>query len=92
MCRIRPICCRIILNGYKTQYNWGKEEGKMENAQGKIDHQFVKAKRIEMYPDKIVLFDASATKCSAKNPDYKMTAKKIEYYPGNQTITYGLSY
>ena len=92
MLQLTDAQARIILNGYKTQYNWGKEEGKMENAQGKIDHQFVKAKRIEMYPDKIVLFDASATKCSAKNPDYKMTAKKIEYYPGIQTISYGVSY
>ena len=86
MLQLTDAQARIILNGYKTQYNWGKEEGKMENAQGKIDHQFVKAKRIEMYPDKIVLFDASATKCSAKNPDYKMTAKKIEYYPAQKLL------
>lgn len=83
---------RIVLNGYRTQYNWGKETGSMEDADGKIDHQYVKAKRIEFYPDKVVLFEASATKCSAKNPDYKMTAKKIEYYPGVQTISYGVSY
>ena len=83
---------RIILNGYRTQYNWGKETGQMEDAVGKIDHQYVRAKRIELYPDKVVLFEASATKCSAKNPDYKMTAKKIEYYPGVQTISYGVSY
>lgn len=83
---------RIILNGYRTQYNWGKETGSMEDAVGKVDHQYVKAKRIEFYPDKVVLFDASATKCSAKKPDYKMTAKRIEYYPGIETISYGVSY
>ena len=83
---------RIILNGYRTQYNWGKETGQMEDAVGKVDHQYVKAKRVEFYPDKVVLFDASATKCSAKNPDYRMTAKRVEYYPGIQTISYGVSY
>ena len=92
MLQLTDAQARIILNGYKTQYNWGKETGKMENAEGKIDHQYVKAKRIEFYPDKVVLYDASATKCSAKNPDYRMTAKKIEYYPGIQTISYGVSY
>lgn len=83
---------RIILNGYRTQYNWGKETGSMEDADGKIDHQYVKAKRIELYPDKVILYNASATKCSAKKPDYKMTAKRIEYYPGIETISYGVSY
>ncbi|MDD6163760.1 MAG: LPS-assembly protein LptD, partial [Anaerovibrio slackiae] len=92
MLQLTDAQARIILNGYKTQYNWGKETGKMENAEGKIDHQYVKAKRIEFYPDKVVLYNASATKCSAKNPDYHMTAKKIEYYPGIQTISYGVSY
>lgn len=92
MLQLTDAQARIILNGYRTQYNWGKETGSMEDADGKIDHQYVKAKRIEFYPDKVVLFDASATKCSAKNPDYKMTAKKIEYYPGVQTISYGVSY
>lgn len=83
---------RIILTGYRTQYNWGKETGQMEDANGKIDHQYVKAKRIELYPDKVVLFDASATKCSAEHPDYRMTAKRIEYYPGVETISYDVSY
>ena len=92
MLQLTEAQARIILNGYRTQYNWGKETGSMEDAQGKIDHQYVKAKRIEFYPDKVVLYNASATKCSAKKPDYRMTAKKIEYYPGIETISYGVSY
>lgn len=92
MLQLTPAQARIILNGYHTQYNWGKETGRMENAEGKIDHQYVKAKRIELYPDKIILYNATASKCGAKNPDYHMKADRIEYYPGVETISYGVSY
>ena len=35
MLQLTDAQARIILNGYKTQYNWGKETGKMEDAKGR---------------------------------------------------------
>lgn len=90
--QLTPAQARIILNGYRTQYNWGKQIGHMEDVSGKIDSKYVKASRVEFYPEKVVLFNTSMTKCNAKNPDYRMTANKVEYYPGIETISYGCKY
>lgn len=92
MLQLTPAQARIILTGYKTQYNWGKQTGQMEDVNGKLDSKYVKASRIELYPDKVILFNAFMSKCGAKNPDYHMTADRVEYYPGVETISYNCKY
>lgn len=81
MLQLTPDQARIVLDGYRIQYNYGKKLGSMEDISGKIDHQYIKAKRIELYPDRMVLFQASATKCPGIRPDYHIGAEKIEVYP-----------
>lgn len=83
---------RIKLDGYKTEYNYATQLGKMENVSGKVDHQYIKAARVEFYPDKTILYDGTATKCSAKKPDYHVSAKKMEIYPNDKMIMYDVDY
>ena len=83
---------RIKLDGYKTEYNYATQIGKMENVSGKVDHQYIKAARVELYPDKTILYDGTATKCSAKNPDYHVSAKKMEIYPNDKMVMYDVDY
>lgn len=92
MVQMTPGQAKIVMDGYKIQYNYGKKTGSMEDASGKIDHEYIKGKRIEMYPDKIIVYDGTMTKCSAINPDYHTSASKIEVYPGDKMICYDLKF
>ncbi|MBE6099396.1 MAG: LPS-assembly protein LptD [Anaerovibrio sp.] len=92
MLQMTPEQAKIILDGYKTQYNYSTKTGKMEDAQGKVDHQYIKAKRIELYPDKIVAYDGYMTKCSAIHPDYRSSASMIEIYPNDKIICHDLKF
>ena len=71
---------RLILDGYKTAYNYGKKTGTMDKAVGKLDQEYIKGEKIEFYPDKVIIYNGTMTKCSAKNPDYHTSAEKIEIW------------
>lgn len=93
MLQMTPGQHRIALDGYKTKYNYGRQTGQMEDASGKVDHQYITAKRIEFYPDEVILYDGTTTKCSAKHPDYHISAKKIEIYKSaNRMVLYDVKY
>jgi len=92
MLQMTPDQAKIILDGYRTQYNYGTKIGHMEDVNGKVDHQYIKAKRIELYPDKIIAYDGYMTKCSAANPDYRCTASMIEIYPNDKMICYNMKF
>ena len=74
------------IDGWKLAYNYGTGIGTIEDAQGRVAHQYISGKKIEIYPDKIVIHDGTATKCSAKQPDYHTSAKLIEIYPNDKAI------
>lgn len=79
---------RITLDGYKTYYNYGTKMGTMENVKGKVDHEYVTGKRFEFYPNRVVIYDGTITKCSAKEPDYHESAEKIIIWPNDRMILY----
>ena len=83
---------RIILDGYKTQYNYKKQLGHMQDAKGKMGHHYIRAQRIELFPKEIVLYNATASKCSAEHPDYHMSADKIVYVPNVKTVYHNIKY
>lgn len=90
--QMTPDQMRIILTGYKTQYDYTRGLGKMEEAHGKAGNKYIKAKRVELYPDLIVIYEGHATKCSAEHPDYHMQAERIEIYPDGRMIAYKVKY
>ena len=92
MVQMTPGQAKIVMDGYKIQYNYGKKTGSMEDVSGKVDHEYIKGKRVEMYPDKIVIYDGTMTKCSAINPDYHSSASMIEIYPGDKMICHNLKF
>lgn len=92
MLQMTPDQMKVILSGYKTHYDYNRSLGKMEDVIGKAGNKYIRGKRIELYPDVTVIYDGSATKCSAKNPDYRMEADRIELYPDGRIISYNVRY
>ena len=72
---------RVTLDGYKTVYNYGKKTGTMGEAYGKAGEYYLTGKRFEFYPDHIVVYDGTQTKCGAKGPDYHVSAERMEIWP-----------
>ena len=54
--QMTPDQMRIILTGYKTQYDYTRGLGKMEEAHGKAGNKYIKAKSVELYPDLIFIY------------------------------------
>ena len=86
MLQITPGQSTITLDGFKTFYRYGAQTGTMEAAEGKVDHQYVTGKKFEFYPDKIIIYDGTATKCNAKKPDYHTSGDKITIYPNDRMV------
>lgn len=72
---------RVTLDGYKTVYNYGKKTGTMGEAEGKMGEYYLTGKRFEFYPDHIVVYNGTQTKCGAKSPDYHLSAERMEIWP-----------
>lgn len=72
---------RVTLDGYNTVYNYGKKTGTMGEANGKAGEYYISGKRFEFYPDYVVVYDATQTRCNAHNPDYHVSAEKMEIWP-----------
>lgn len=83
---------RITLDGYRTVYNYGTQTGLMGAARGKAGEYYITAKRFEFYPDHIVAYDATQTKCSAKRPDYHLSAEKMELWEGKVMKMYKIKF
>lgn len=77
---------RITLDGFATRYNYAARTGTMGEAKGKIDRYYITGKRFEFYPDHYVVYNGTATKCSAVKPDYDWAADKIAIYPDDKLV------
>ena len=87
-----PAQTRVRLEGFRTEYNYDKKTGKMFNADGKVGNHYVKGKKIEFYPDRVIIYKGTATKCGAKKPDYHMRAEKIEVFPNDIMVLYDIDF
>ena len=77
---------RVTLDGYRINYNYQKRTGTMAEAKGKVGAYYMTGKRFEFYPDKIVVYDGTQTKCGAEKPDYHLSADVAELYPGDRLV------
>ena len=84
--QMTPGQVRVTLDGYKAHYNYGAKTGSLEDVKGKAGAHYITGKRFEFYPDKIVVYDGTESKCGAKKPDYHLSAKKIVYYPNQKIV------
>ncbi len=92
MLQITQDAPRITLDGYNAVYNYGSGIGTMDSAKGKAGEYYVSGKRFEFYPDHVVIHDGSQTRCSAKNPDYSLTAERIEIFPNQIMRMYNVKF
>ena len=81
MLQFTPNAPHVTLDGYNMIYNYGKKVGTADFAEGKADDYYISGKRFEFYPDHIVVYDATQTKCGAKIPDYHLSAERMEIWP-----------
>ena len=81
MLQLMPNTPRVTLDGYNMVYNYGKKVGTADYAEGKAGEYYIWGKRFEFYPDHIVVYDASQTKCGAHVPDYHVSADRMEIWP-----------
>lgn len=84
--QMTPGQVRVTLDGYKAHYNYGAKTGTLEDVKGKAGAHYITGKRFEFYPDRIVIYDGTESKCGAKRPDYHLSAKKIVYYPNQKIV------
>ena len=77
---------RVTLDGCRVRYNYKTREGTMAEASGKVGGYYMTGKRFEFYPDKIVVYNGTQTKCPAEKPDYHLSADVAELYPGNRMV------
>ena len=72
---------RVTLDGYNMVYNYGTKIGTMDYAEGKSGEYYITGKRFEFYPDHLVVYEGTQTKCGAKLPDYHVSADRMEIWP-----------
>ena len=80
----------LKLNGYETDYNYGDRTGTMKKVDGVVNNKIVKGNNVEFYPERVVIYNGTITKCPAIKPDYHISAKKIEIYPNVEMIAYNV--
>ena len=77
------------LTGMKLNYNYGSRFGMMRELDGRCGDIFVSGKQADIADGKYTLYSSTATGCKMKgNPDYRVTARKIEIWPGDKMIAY----
>lgn len=90
MLQVIPGAPRVTLDGYNIVYNYGTKTGTADYAKGKADEYYISGKRFEFYPDHIVVYEATQTKCGAKIPDYHVSADRMEIWPEQIMRMYGV--
>jgi LPS-assembly protein len=74
------------LQGEKLEYNYKTQLGNIGKTKGNIDGILVSGDQAVLQPKSSVLYNAAITKCPAQIPDYKLTASKIDIYPGEKIV------
>ncbi|TCS80844.1 hypothetical protein [Pectinatus cerevisiiphilus] len=82
----------VVMDGYNTSYNYNTKRGKMEDAKGVMDTEHIWGKKIEFYPEEMIVYNGAITRCPAIKPDYHMSADKIEIWPDDHMIAYNAKF
>jgi methionine-rich copper-binding protein CopC len=76
------------LVGTHTHYNYTTKLGNMQEMKGIVGKDRISGDNVELFPGKLVAYDATSTRCPAIVPDYHMSADRIEIWPGDKMIAY----
>lgn len=80
------------LIGTGTHYNYTTRLGNMHDVKGLVGKEHIASNNLEFYPEKLVAYNSTATKCPAIVPDYHMSADKIEIWPGEKMVAYNAKF
>lgn len=80
------------LTGTGTHYNYTSRVGNMNKAIGKVGKDFISGVNMDFSPTKLVAHDGTMTECPAIVPDYHVSAKRIEIWPGDKMIAYNAKF
>lgn len=80
------------ITGSGVAYNYKDRKGTMNEVKGKIEKEFIAAQDLTLQPEQFVLHNGMITMCPAKVPDYRVTADKIELWPGNKLIAHNAKF
>ncbi|MEG6585054.1 LptA/OstA family protein [Dendrosporobacter sp. 1207_IL3150] len=78
--------------GSGVEYNYKDRTGTMSKATGKLEKEYIAAEDLTLRPDQVVLHNGMITMCPAKVPDYRVTADKIELWPGDKLIAHNAKF
>lgn len=77
------------ITGMKVRYNYGSRFGVIQDIKGKCGDDYISGKQVNFQEGKYTVYGASATGCpTVGTPDYRITARKIEIWPGDKVIAY----
>lgn len=82
----------VDLIGSQINYNYGSKTGTIAAASGVVGNDIVAGQRIEILPDRYVIYDGTTTGCPAQVPDYHMSATRVEIWPGDKMIAYNAKF
>lgn len=80
------------LVGQTLHYNYTSHIGDIGAVQGIIDKEHVTGKKIDLLPDRYVIYNGTTTRCPAKVPDYHVSASKVIIWPGEKLIAYNAEF
>ena len=80
------------LVGTSTHYNYTTHVGNMKQVKGLVGKEYMSGENMELFPDKLIAHNGTATKCPAIVPDYHMSAERIEVWPGEKMIAYNAKF
>ena len=77
------------ITGMRIRYNYGFEFGTMSEVKGKCGNDFISSSNVHFEKGKYTAYNATTTSCPAKGtPDYRVTARKVEIWPGDKMIAH----
>lgn len=77
------------LSGIKLKYNYTSKFGIMEEVAGKCGDIYLSGRKAEFGEGKYTLYDSTASTCKMKGPpDFRVTAGKVDIWPGDRLIAH----
>lgn len=82
----------VNLTGSGVHYNYKDGTGSMLQGKGMVGSERVSGNDVRLLPDEYIIHDGTMTRCPARVPDYRVTATKVEIWPGDKLIAYNAKF
>lgn len=78
------------LTGMKLIFHYATQFGTLQDVAGKCGDLYLSGRKAELSTGKYTLYDSTATTCKMKGtpPDFRITAAKVEIWPGDKLVAH----